>query len=298
MSNSWRKPLAIFVLVATAVLTVFYLHRNPDVITAIGHIPPALFIVLLLLYGVMMAVLALVFLSTTMLAGYRMPTRESLLVTAYSAIVNFFGPLQSGPAFRAVYLRDRHHVKLKNYTAATLLYYLFFAIFSGIALLYGVLHWWLIPAVLAGCLLLYLVWRSDIAPVRPIKRLHFGGLGLLLLASLLQVVVGTFIYYAELRHVDPGVHFSQAVIYTGAANFSLFVSITPGAIGFREAFLLFSRNLHHISAQSIVAASLIDRAMYLVVLGILAVFIFGSHAERRLRGGSATKNDATPPTLS
>jgi uncharacterized membrane protein YbhN (UPF0104 family) len=83
--------------------------------------------------------------------------------------------------------------------------------------------------------------------------------------------------------VAPGTHFSQAVIYSGAANLSLFVALTPGAIGFRESFLLFSRHLHHISNSSIVAANIIDRAMYIILLLILALFIFATHSQRRLK---------------
>jgi len=73
------------------------------------------------------------------------------------------------------------------------------------------------------------------------------------------------------------------VIYTGAANFALFVSITPGAIGFRESFLLFSQHLHHIDSSTIVAANLIDRSVYIVLLLLLAAGIFGTHAQRRFK---------------
>jgi uncharacterized membrane protein YbhN (UPF0104 family) len=62
----------------------------------------------------------------------------------------------------------------------------------------------------------------------------------------------------------------------------MFVSITPGAIGFREAFLVFSRNLHHISNTTIVAANIIDRSVYLILLIILAILIIATHAGRRL----------------
>jgi uncharacterized membrane protein YbhN (UPF0104 family) len=72
------------------------------------------------------------------------------------------------------------------------------------------------------------------------------------------------------------------MVYTGAANLALFVSLTPGAIGFRESFLVFSQHLHHISNSTIVAANILDRAMYLVLLLILALIIFGTHARRQL----------------
>jgi uncharacterized membrane protein YbhN (UPF0104 family) len=103
------------------------------------------------------------------------------------------------------------------------------------------------------------------------------------LATAAQIAAVSLIYFLELRNVAPGTHFSQAIIYTGAANLALFVSLTPGAIGFRESFLLFSQNLHHVSGSTIVAASILDRAVYVLVLAGLAAYIFGSHAARRLK---------------
>ena len=102
------------------------------------------------------------------------------------------------------------------------------------------------------------------------------------LATLLQVVLWVIIFYVELQTVSH-VSLSQVLVYTGAANLALFVSLTPGAIGFRESFLLFSQRLHHIDTATIVAANTIDRAIYIVLLIILAIGIFATHANRRLK---------------
>jgi hypothetical protein len=45
---------------------------------------------------------------------------------------------------------------------------------------------------------------------------------------------------------------------------------------------VFSERLHHISGSLIVAANIIDRAMYLVLLLILALFLVITHARSRL----------------
>ena len=59
--------------------------------------------------------------------------------------------------------------------------------------------------------------------------------------------------------------------------------IRDRAIGIREAFLVFSQNLHHLSNMVIVAANVIDRAIYLVFLGILFIVTVGLHAKGSLR---------------
>lgn len=283
MHSRWRPIAAVVVLVTTLVAFIVYVIKNPSVIDAVRHLPPSLLISLIVLYFGVIAATALIFIATTRLCGVSLNRQEGLLVTAYSAVINFFGPLQSGPAFRAVYLKSKYGVKLLNYTTATIMYYLFFAIISGVCLLSGVLGWWLIPVITLGILILVGIWFYS-EPIRNrLKALHLPSLGLLFLATLLQVALVAVIYYMELRHVTTGVTFSQAIIYTGAANFALFVSLTPGAIGFREAFLVFSQNLHHISNESIVAANIIDRGVYLVILAILALYIFSTHAQRRLQ---------------
>jgi cell division protein FtsL len=40
--------------------------------------------------------------------------------------------------------------------------------------------------------------------------------------------------------------------------------------------------LHHISNSTIVAASILDRAMYIVLLLTMALLIFATHARRQL----------------
>jgi uncharacterized membrane protein YbhN (UPF0104 family) len=102
-------------------------------------------------------------------------------------------------------------------------------------------------------------------------------------ATALQLAALVGVYYVELSSAAPGVSFGQVLTYTGAANFALFAAITPGAIGIREAFLVFSHNLHHISNTVIVAANIIDRAAYLIVLGIMFIMVLTLHAKDKLR---------------
>jgi uncharacterized membrane protein YbhN (UPF0104 family) len=282
MQKRWKQIAAFVVLLTTLIVFIVYVSKNPAVIDAVRHLPPQLLIALLGLYAIVVFATALIFIGTARLCNLSLHAREGTVVTAYSAIINFFGPLQSGPAFRAIYLKQKYGTKLLNYTTATMVYYLLFALMSGLCLLSGMLGWWLVPLTMGGVAVLIGMWYSKIAVVQRFKKLHLGGLGILFIATFLQVFVVSIIYYLELNHVSPGISYSQAIIYTGAANFALFVSLTPGAIGFREAFLVFSQNLHHISNDAIVSANIIDRGVYLVVLAVLAAVIFGSHAQQRL----------------
>ncbi len=114
-------------------------------------------------------------------------------------------------------------------------------------------------------------------------NINVGVLGALALATAIQLAAQCAIYFVEVHAVDHSVSVGQILTYTGAANFALFVALTPGAIGIRESFLLFTQHLHHLGSAIIVSANVIDRAAYLVLLGILFVIVSSMHAGKKLR---------------
>jgi uncharacterized membrane protein YbhN (UPF0104 family) len=280
--RTWRPYLSILVLFATVTFFIYYFVKHPAVRTQLERTSPVALGLLLLIYLGTVVALAMINDATLRLCKVELRASESLLLTAYSSVINFFGPLQSGPAFRAVYLKKKYDLNLKNYTIATFMYYFFFASFSGLFLLSSILKGWLIVLVLAG-LLLAIIARQNPSLKSRLQVLDLRSWYYLALATFLQVSLVALIYYVELKSVAPGTHFSQSLVYTGAANLALFVSLTPGAIGFREAFLLFSRHLHHISSSTIIAANILDRALYIILLLLMALFIFGTHAQRQFK---------------
>lgn len=274
------------VIIAVFLVLGITWRRHPEWYQQLRQVKPILIAAVLLLYGCMLAVLVLIYDTTLRLCGHKIPLREQTLLTMYSSIANFFGPLQSGPGVRSVYLKKRHNVSLKSYATASILYYALFAGFSGLFLLSGIrpvsrallfsTGW-----ILAGCFGLWLLLRrkrpkllSSLTPQLTIR---------LALATLLQVCLVVLIYYIELRAVGAQVSPSQAIAYTGAANFALFVSLTPGALGFRESFLIFSRHIHQIGSSVVIVANILDRAVYVFFLGILFLLALGLHAKAKLK---------------
>ena len=281
--SKWRSLAAITILVLTVVVFVVYFVNHPEVWDELGQIPRTTLFIILGLYLIFVGSLALVNTATLRLCRYKMKASESLLLTMYSSVINFFGPLQSGPAFRAIYVNQKHGVKIKDYTIASFVYYFFYALFSIILLFSGVLKWWITPfAIVLLVAIFYMKFK---------KNKYLGRLSLLSLsnwpymaaATFAQIFVLLMIFWIELTAVSPGIQCSQVAIYTGAANLALFVSLTPGAIGFREAFLVFTQKLHHIDNATIVAANTLDRAIYVLMLLILSGVIIITHAGKKLR---------------
>lgn len=283
MNRTLKQIAAILILATTLAAFVYYFVHHPESWRKLGDVPPATLALLFLLYLCMTGTVALILLATVKLCNISLPARDGLLLTMWSSIINFFGPLQSGPAFRAVYLRKAHNVSLKTYGIATLLYYVFYAVISGLFLMSGVIPWYyLIGLILVGIGGAYALLRSRLLVARKISALSLRHAYKLAVATFLQLAVVAIIYTVELKSVNPNTSIHDAIIYTGAANFALFVSITPGAIGFREAFLVFSQKLHHIDQATIFAANLIDRAMYVSLLGVLLLVAVSIHAQGRL----------------
>ena len=212
---------------------------------------------------------------------------ENAKLNVHSLLINFFIPGQAGPAYRGAYLYKRHQLRIKNYVIVTLLYYVFYAVVSVFLLLVARLPWWqTLGALMVVTALGLLAIRKYSARTKVrTDSLDFNPVNIsyLFLATILQAVVQVTIYAVELHSANSHIAMSQIITYTGAANLALFVALTPGAIGIRESFLIFTEHLHHISSANIIFANVIDRSVYLAFLLILAAMIAAWHVRNKLR---------------
>jgi len=285
MKKQLRITIGALILVATIAVFANYIHGHPTIVSKLGSTNPLLIGVLILIYIVFSGALALVLHFSVRLFDVQIDAKESVLLNSYSSLVNFFGPGQSGPAFRGLYLKKRHGLGLKKYLFATLLYYGFYAVISACLLAVGSRPWWqtlILVTVTAGVSIGVIRWYTR-KRLQKGTRLQASNIWLIGAATALQIAMQIVAFYLELRSINPHISISQVLTYTGAANFALFVSLTPGAIGIREAFLVFTGQLHHITNSTIVAANVIDRGAYLLLLGILFLVVIGMHANDKLR---------------
>lgn len=281
-----KAVLAMLIVALTIGVFAYYISKHPEIIDQLRNMPVGTAAALLGLYMVFMLCLAWIQRATLELCDIKLGRKESALLVSYSSIINFFGPLQSGPAFRAAYLKKKHNVNLKQYTVATLLYYGFYALFSALFIATYFIGLWALLIIVAAVALAPVMLRFPmVLKLIPAKfrKLKLQTIGHLAAATLAQVCTLAVIFYIELNAVAEKVALIPSLIYTGTANFALFVSITPGAIGFREAFLVFTQGLHDISNTVIVAANVLDRSVYLVFMALLALIVFGLHAGDMLK---------------
>ena len=289
MKQKLKVALGGIILVATVAAFAHYVSAHPALLDKLATTPPLLLVLLLGLYGLWFAALVLILRVSLRLFGKSMNRQENILLNAYSSLVNFFGPGQSGPVFRGLYLKKKHNLPVKNYIFATVLYYAFYAVISALFVCVGSRPWWqtvlAVIGVGGGCAVLVRIYASR-SRITGNTGMNVRNLTLLFALTAGQLVVQAVIFYCELRSIDPSVSIAQALAYTGTANFAVFASVTPGAIGIREALLAFTQNLHGIELAVTVAANVIDRAVYLLLLGALFILTLSLHAKDKLRLGT------------
>jgi len=287
MKKHLKPILAALILIATIAAFAYYLTKHQETVDQIKHMPPVTLVILLALYAVWFTAYALVTRGSLHIYGKRMGLQENFLFNAYSSLINFFGPGQSGPIFRGAYLKKKHNLGIKPYMFTLLLYYAFYGVISVMLMFIGTRPWWqttiLIVGASAGSFVVLRWYKNkNRAKLTDKPLLNIPNLGWVFAATVLQLAVQTVIYGVELHNAGAGASIGQVMAYTGVANMALFVSLTPGAIGIREAFLTFSQHLHHIDTSTIVAANIVDRAAYIVFLGLLFLLVLSLHARDKL----------------
>lgn len=277
-----KRALAITVLVLVAVFIAVYIAVRPEIIRDVLAVGPVALGWLTALYVLIVVTHWVILLLTVRWCDATIGGREGLLLTVYSTVANFFGPMQSGPGVRAAYLKARVGVRLRDFTMATVVYYLAFGAVNVSLLFARTLPWLTALGLVATVGVVGVVaWRSGAG--RRITTV------LIAAVTAVQALLMAAVYWVELNAIaGPGADALQSLVYSASANLSLFVSITPGAIGFREAFLGLAQPLHDVGGDAILAAGIVDRAFYVLFLGMLFLLstllnlrsMFSSPAER------------------
>lgn len=285
MKRRIKTILGPIIVLATISGFVYYAKTHPVVIDRLLETPPATVFGILGLYMVWFTALMGVLLGSLALYNRRLDRQENFYVNAYSSIINFFGPGQSGPAVRAAYLKLKHGVSVKQYAFATLIYYGFYSLISGIIIAVAAFPWWasvgFALAGTVGCVAAIILLKQHRSGLFKAGESLMKPMAIIAGFALMQIALQAVIYFIELHSVGTGAGIGQTLVYTGAANFALFVALTPGAIGFREAFLLFTQQLHDISDEAIIAANILDRAIYIVFLGFLFIAVLALRTRSR-----------------
>ncbi|MBI4034523.1 flippase-like domain-containing protein [Candidatus Saccharibacteria bacterium] len=233
----------------------------------------------------------------------KLTTGEGIYVGILSAIGNFFGPLLGGASIRAVYLKKIHNVSYSHFTSMLMVYYLILFFINGLAVLVSLL-WLPRTAQTNGLLLFFGLWLAGLLllmivrlPQRQklhrldkalagkiIKIIYDVEHGWLLLLrnrrmlvkmfslAILSYIASFFISLVEFRALDINIGLAALGLYTAVVVISILVSLTPGAIGIREAMLFLVASTIGVSNTQILQVAVIDRGvLFVLLLGLFAI---------------------------
>lgn len=280
---------------------IWYGFANPELFTGLKDIA------LLSLFLVAIGRLAIYFNNglftkwSTEAFTRKLTVGEGFYVGILSAIGNFFGPLLGGTSIRAVYLKKVHNLSYAKFTATLMGYYLILftvncsmAILSisllresqqtaSLLLFFGV---WL--ALLLALLFVRMPsWERFMRNARKkytkfvfktLVDIEKGWqliqrdkklLRRLITLAFLGFLTNYFVAFIEFQAIGVSISPPALGLYAVLVTVSLLVSLTPGAIGIREAILLLVSSTLGVTNQEILQVAVIDRGVNFALLFVL-----------------------------
>jgi uncharacterized membrane protein YbhN (UPF0104 family) len=217
----------------------------------------------------------------------------------FSTIGNYFTPFRGGLGFRAVYLKKKFDFPYSRFLS-TLSgnYIIVLFVHSLVALmsliwihaakgLYSLSLYIFLSVLFAFCLFLNLVrvktTRLEIHSEFKLFNNLLAGLKqavdgwneilsrrslvlklfLIIFIGFVSVFLKSFI---EFRYIASQTSVPSLLLYSALTNLSMFISITPAAIGIRESIFLLFQNLMNLSTADILNIAVIDRGVMFLTL--------------------------------
>lgn len=293
-----RSNTALALTAVVLVIFVAYFISNRDNFRPLLHINIWL---LFLIAAIDIAVIAANGLFTRAILqpfGKVISYAESFFLSMISSVGNFFAPAGAGFVFRAIYLKRKHNFSYQNYVSILFGNYIIVFIVNSLAGLAALAllrqhdnrEFKTLAATFGFILVMSLAltflrlkaepskaggtkawfmnnlkrvssgWRTIYSHPRLMARL-FG-------TTLLNLGLITLMYLAIAKSLHFNVSFAALLLLSALNALSLFINVTPGNLGIKEAVYLFSANVMGLSVSQILSIAVIDRGVQFVVLAV------------------------------
>lgn len=305
--NKFKKYAPRVVTLIVIALIAWYFSKNQNAFKELANIPLYLLVLLIILKVVRIFNSGQFTQATLEAYSNKIPAREGFYIALISSMGNFFGPFLGGASVRAVYLKQKYKFSYSDFASALSgFYFITFIVYSFIGLLSLVVihaefgeYSYLAYLFFAG----WFVTTLYMARVKSInwivkkfegkskysdrmlrqvnqvikgwhiikgdKKLYHRLVRLTFVAFLISLLVAL----VEFKAVGANWSLASLSLYVALAAVSLLVSVTPSAIGIREAIFIFSGNLLGLSNKQIIQIALIDRGATFAVMGVSYILI-------------------------
>lgn len=294
ISKKIRYTIGILLIV----ITILFLSTQPEVLNSLRQIAWYDLVGLILLSMLIMLILGVQFKYLILIFGLNLPIREWLGLTAVNTMCNYYLPARGGLIVRGAYLKRQYNFPFSRYTSLVMVSQL---IMLGVVATLGIIF--LVNSIdifaentlpllgLFGSVLIITLSIYQMMPILAMQSARFDKLKPFLqqfmegLESWRQYRVATVYFsllmviliflwglrlYVCFTAIGEPVNFGQIMVIQTLISLSFVISITPGNLGVKEGITAFSANLVGISPTTALLASLVDRAV-----AVLVVFSMG-----------------------
>jgi uncharacterized membrane protein YbhN (UPF0104 family) len=225
--------------------------------------------------------------------------REWIGLSFVTALGNYIAPFSGGMLYRAGYLKLKHNLSLTKFTILLASNYMInfwcVAITGLISSIYlmrkSVFTPWQLPFFFGCIVLFFLVLNSLPIPSISsrywiIKKIREGSEGLkeliqdkllffqIIIYIFLNIIANALSFYVAFLSIGFDIFFTQALIISLIAVFSLLINITPANLGVQEAVISFASSSLKIGiGEGLVVALIIRAATMILVFTIGPVFL-------------------------
>lgn len=311
-----KKYLANILTILVIIFFGLYIYNNFDDFLVLGSISPAKIFSLLCLYGATFITNAYVYKIFFAYFNQKIDMSECVSFSIYSGIANLVMPFRSGAVARAVYFKNKFGLGITDFVSILGGTYLISFAVLAVSGLIGIFA--LSPEQNAGyyllvgflCLILFcclipILFKVSIPDKFIALKLLligkiFGKLAAItkawndiskskkILWKLVLMVVINFlltvaIAAVEFETIGISLAFAQLVLYSALSGLSMFVSITPSALGIREFVFILTSQIMGIGNQAILNVAVIDRM-------VLVLFLIGAYLVIKLKSGYVLHN--------
>lgn len=236
--------------------------------------------------------------------GGEMNTRQGTHVSLLTSIGNFFLPVGSGMAIRAVYLKKVIGFGYKDFMTTMYGNYMVVFFVNGLIgitslIIIGPKNYsvFILLGTIFGLMVLSTGYLSILGVPKFISKLDTPAsnkyiamisrivtgwdliiknkrlLRKIILITFLGFLINIFINLFAIKSIGVSVTVAELALYSSISSIVLLLNLTPGSIGIRESLYIFSASLIGLSIPQIILVSIIDRTTKFIVLSISWVFM-------------------------
>lgn len=299
MKPQTKKSISIAIIVIIALFFLYYIFKNLSdfkqlFITAVNPLNLFLIIIIAVISisnifsnGILLDVLTSAF-------GIKLKLRESFGLAMITRFYNYITPFHGGMAARAIYLKKEHKFPYVHFLATLSAIYIIIFLIGSLAGLISMLFIWIYYGLFNWIIFLlfnivFLIMMSIIIfppkfpesknkwlarfikvingwhLIKNNKKIIFATA----LISLIQLILGAINFMILYSIFNVELSFFKALFLASIGSIAILISLTPGNLGIGDAIAVFSAAIIGIGLTEAVAATILGRAINLLIIFIL-----------------------------